>query len=134
MPEHVTLREVPPEEQTTLEQLARSERPRPAWSSVQILLGLRDGESPSALAWRLGVTGTGTAIPSSGDGGAATGRGGHGRSPPSRVSSDLPDEPLSFAGVMLPGALVGVIVSLVLHGIGWRVAFPAPSTVLREQL
>src|SRR5438046_2184301 len=57
MREPQTLRELTPEEETALEQLARS---RTAQARLvlraQLLLGLRDGETPSALAERLGIT------------------------------------------------------------------------------
>jgi transposase len=57
MREHQTLREMTPEEQATLEQLARSRTAQARLvQRAQILLGLRDGGSPSTLARRLGIT------------------------------------------------------------------------------
>lgn len=57
MREHIALREMTPQEQTTLEQLARSRTAQARLvQRAQILLGLRDGDSLSAVARRLGVT------------------------------------------------------------------------------
>lgn len=57
MPEHRVLREMTLEEQTTLEQLAHSRTVEARLvQRAEILLGLRDGESLSAVARRLRVT------------------------------------------------------------------------------
>src|SRR5579875_3223454 len=57
MREHIALREMTPEEQITLEQLACSRTAQARLvQRAQILLGLRDGESLSAVARRFGVT------------------------------------------------------------------------------
>src|SRR5437868_4335727 len=57
MREHVALREMTQEEQTTSEQLARSRTAQARLvRRAQILPGWRGGEGPSALARRLGVT------------------------------------------------------------------------------
>lgn len=57
MREHVALREMTSEEQTYLEQLARSRTAEARLvQRAQILLALRGGERPSAVARRLSVT------------------------------------------------------------------------------
>jgi transposase len=57
MRERVALREMTPEELTSLEQLARSRTAEARLvQRAQILLGLRRGDGPSAVARRLGVT------------------------------------------------------------------------------
>jgi transposase len=57
MREHIALRDMTPQERATLEQLARSRTAQARLvQRAQILLGLRDGDSLSAVARRLGVT------------------------------------------------------------------------------
>jgi transposase len=57
MREHVALREMTSEEQTYLEQLARSRTAEARLvQRAHILLALRDGQRPSAVARRFGVT------------------------------------------------------------------------------
>lgn len=57
MREHIALRDMTTEEQTTREQLARSRTAQARLvQRAQLLLGVRDGERPSAVARRLGVT------------------------------------------------------------------------------